>query len=387
VESFEFVLVANGPGELSSLVKPIVEQIKKYSTKANPIKTTLVQPPCQFSSGNEMQYIKTLKVNQIIPAEEYRKWILSIPTKRELKFKYRGVVLYLGGDLMHAVLISKKLGYKVYAYLHGQKASWKNIFAKFFVQDEKTKHKLLKNRFQKDRIKVVGDLMLNSIESKPKAEVIHKWQLSENKPIVAMLPGSRDWEIDYMLPFYEDIGRELKSIIPGVQLMLIISPFTTLSKIEKMVDEDIFDVMTSIDSITAADLVLTIPGTNTAQIAAIGAPALMLFPLNKLDNVPLEGLLYYITKIPFLGKMIKRFAADIINRKTKFFALPNIKAGRMVMPEIRGNISIEEVVEEVLKLLNNAQKTKQIGHNLKKAMGESDAAEKIVGGILNENSF
>lgn len=384
MEAIEFILVANSPGELSSLVKPILETIREHSAKKHPIKTTLFLTPCQFSSGREIDFVKTLEVDNVVTSDDYRKWILGIPTKKELKFKYKGIVLYLGGDLMHAVLIAKKLGYRAYAYLHGQKAGWKSVFSRFFVVDEKAEKKMVRAHFKKDKVKVVGDLMINSVKALPKEEVIKTWKLSEEKPIVALLPGSRGWEVDYMLPFYESMAAELKKIIPGIQFLLIVSPFMPLKEIEAKSKENVFDIMGPLNLISAANLAVTIPGTNTAQIAALGVPSLMLFPLNKLDDIPLEGLLYYITKLPFIGGSIKKIAAEIINRNTKFFALPNMKAHKMIMPEMRGDIKPEQAVEKVLEMLNHPEKLKQMGTELKKAMGESDAAETIIGEILNE---
>ncbi|NQU17558.1 MAG: hypothetical protein HQ564_05775 [Candidatus Saganbacteria bacterium] len=387
MESLEFILVANSPGELSSLVKPVVEKIKSVSSKLQPIRTTLVITPCQFSSGREIQFAKSLGVDNIITSEEYRKWILGIPLKRELKFKYKGVVLYLGGDLMHPILIAKKLGYRPYAYLHGQKAGWKNLFKKFFVIDQKAKKELRHARIPGEKITIAGDLMINSVSADPKHEVIKTWKLNTERPIIAFLPGSREWEIDYMLPFYTEVAGEIKKIIPGSQFLLIISPFSSMQDIESKMVDNLFDVMAPLNVISAADLAVTIPGTNTAHIATLGIPTLMLFPLNKLDDIPLEGLLHYITKIPFLGKPIKRAAANIINRKTKFFALPNIRAQKMIIPEMRGNLTTEEVVAKILDLINHPEKTNQIGIKLKKIMGESNAAEIIIGEILSESLY
>jgi len=376
VDNFDFVLVANSPGELSSLVKPIVERIKARSKES---RITLFLTPCQYSSGREAGYAKTLGVNEIICPEDYRKWILGIPIKREMNFKNRGAVLFLGGDLMHAVLIAKKLGFKAYAYLHGQKAGWKNVFSKFFVIDQKAaagiRHK---------NVRAVGDLMMNSITALSKTETIKNWKLDSNKPIVAMLPGSRLWESDLLVPFYEIVAAELKKIIPGMQIILVLSPFTSMKDIEKKLSGNMFDLIAPLNSIPAADLAITIPGTNTAQIAALGIPFLMIFPLNKLDSIPLEGLLHYVTKIPLAGKIIKQLAAKIICSKTRFFALPNMKARKMVAPELVGKLSAEQVVEKTLELLGNPEALKHMGNELKKLMGESNAADIIVEEIINE---
>jgi lipid-A-disaccharide synthase len=385
MENLEFVIVANSPGELSSFVKPVVEKIKSKTGKQCQARISLFLTPCQFSSGREIEYAKSLGVDQIISAEEYRKWILGIHFNKKFSFKYKGIVLYLGGDLLHAVLVAKKLGYKVYAYLHGQKGTWKSVFQRFYVVDEKAQKKLLHSGLTEDNVKIAGDLMLNSVKTLPKAESIKIWKLDTNKPIVAFLPGSREWEINYMLPFYEIVGLELKKIIPGIQLILIVSPFTPLDQIELRMQSNLFDMMAPLSSITAADLAVTIPGTNNAQIAAAGIPLLMLLPINNVRDIPLVGILHYFTQIPILGPILKRIAAEIICKKTKFFSLPNMKAQKLIVPELKGRITPEEVVEKILELLNNPNQLKTIESDLKKVMGESNAAEIIVGDILDEN--
>ncbi|MFC1496404.1 hypothetical protein ACFL52_03210 [Candidatus Margulisiibacteriota bacterium] len=385
MESLEFILVANGPGELSALVKPIVEKLRERSSKKVPIRTTLFLTPCQFSSGKEEQFVKTLGLDQVVTAEEYRKWILGMALNRDLKLKYRGVVLYLGGDLLHAVLIAKKLGYKVYAYLHGQKAGWKSVFSKFFVQNEKSERELVKAGIKPERIQIAGDLMLNSINPLPKSTAIEKWKLSSKKPIIAFLPGSRGWEIDFMVPFYETIGMELKQIIPGIQLIMIVSPFTSIEEVEIKLKDNVFDLLAPLNSVSAADLAVTIPGTNTAQIATAGIPLLSLFPINQIKDIPLEGFLNYLTKVPLLGAAIKRLVAEITIKRNKFFAIPNIKAKKMIHPELNGNLTPEQVVEKIISILNNQDQLKEMEKQLKKIMGESNAADIITREIINEN--
>lgn len=369
----DVILVANSPGELSALVKPVAEQFKK---KVPEVRLILILTPCQYASGKEVEFArKTLKVDEILSADNYKKWLLT----NQLPFTLNGsgIVLFLGGDLMHAMLIAKKTNYQAYAYLAGRYIGWRSFFKKFFVAEAA----LFKNR---EKIEEVGDLMADSVVTLTKEQAREKWHIPSENPVLAFMPGSRKWEIDHMLPLYEKIGKILKKEIPALQLLLIISPFISMEDIETCAAHRLFEIFAPLDSITAADLVVTIPGTNTAQIAAAGLPMLVIFPLDNPEVIPLTGLLHYICCLPLLGSLIKRSLAFWVNKKTKFFALPNIKADRELVPEIRGKINPQEAARKIKDMLSNRSRLKDTSRELKAIMKSSGAAEKIVEEIINE---
>jgi lipid A disaccharide synthetase len=59
-------------------------------------------------------------------------------------------------------------------------------------------------------------------------------------------------------------------------------------------------------------------------------------------------------------------------------ALPNMRAGECVVPEIRGVIKAEMVVTEAFDLLHNPQKRQSMSQKLKSIMGEKGAASQLV---------
>ena len=70
-------------------------------------------------------------------------------------------------------------------------------------------------------------------------------------------------------------------------------------------------------------------------------------------------------------------------KKKKFFAWPNIKAKRMIVPERIGNISPREIAREALFLMNNKDQLKSMSDNLLKERGSRGAAEKLAYIIFN----
>ncbi|MFA4967893.1 MAG: hypothetical protein WC624_06755 [Candidatus Margulisiibacteriota bacterium] len=376
----DIVLVANSPGELSALVRPIAQKIKGLAKDARII---LIMTPCQYASGMEVEFAqKNLAVDRVFSANDYKKWMFG--GKPPMEFDRAGACLFLGGDLLHASLIAKKLGYKAYAYLPGKYINWLKAYQKFFLPDYKMFDHFFKKGIPTNKLSVVGDLMVDGSAGLKKQEAKEKWQLNAEHPIVAFMPGSRKWEIDVMLPLYEKIGENLKALVPDLKLMLIVSQFVPVDSFLKYQEHQIFDVFAPFDSVPAADMVITIPGTNTAQIAAQGVPMIVVFPLDRPEVIPLEGLVHYISSIPGLKTPFKKMIAWLVNKNTKYFALPNIKADREIVREIRGKIDPLAVAKITAEMLNDKEQLNSVGKSLKESMGMPGAADKIAREIINE---
>ena len=354
----DIILVANSPGELSSMVKPVAETLEdKIQNK----RIILVLTPCQYTSGKELEYIKTIRgISEVITANDYKNWLLR-NRKPPVQFNKKGIVIYLGGDLAHAVLVAKKVNYPAFAYVQ-DRIAWSKFYQEFYAPDKQSKKKLAKGKKLEEKVKIIGNLMVDSVTS------LSPW--SPEKNTLTFMPGSRDWQIKHMTPIYKKIINILKTKMPELKFQLVNSPFEKAINIDGAKRINFEDAHNS-------ELVITIPGTNTARLAARGIPMLVVFPLDDPDVIPLEGLPHYIGMIPYFGSKFKRFLADTLNRRIKFFALPNIKAGKEITPEIRGIIKEEEIANGVISLLKNNQTRRKMSQDLKTAMGTPGAAAKI----------
>jgi hypothetical protein len=352
----DIVLVANSPGELSALVKPVAAEFSRDKTK----RLTLVLTPCQYTSGREMEFTKTLTgIAQLVTSAEYKKWIF-LRHKPKATFSGRGVVLFLGGDLAHAMLIARRLKYPAYAYID-ERIAWKKFYRKFFVPDRSTYDKFERTT-PAGKLEISGDLMVDSVAG------LKKWAPAEN--VVTFMPGSRQWEIDYMTPLYKEIMALIKKELPEVKFQLVSSPFVPAQPIEGT-------RLIPFEAVENSAVIVTIPGTNTAKIAARGIPMVVVFPLNHPEVIPMEGIADLIGQLPVAGKMFKKWVAETVNKKTKFFALPNQKADRELAPEIRGIIDPLGVAMKVVELLRHPELRETMSRELAAAMGEPGAAKKI----------
>ena len=353
----DIVLVANSPGELAALVKPIAEEFSRDKTK----RLILVLTPCQYTSGKELEFTKTLTgISELITAAQYKRWAFW-NRKPKLTFSVKGIVLFLGGDLAHAMIIARKLKYPAYAYID-ERIAWKNFYKKFFVPDRSTYDKFCRST-PAGKLEIVGDLMVDSVTG------LKKW--APESKVVTFMPGSRQWEINYMTPLYKEIMALIRQEMPEARFQLVSSPFIKAWPIAGA-------KMIGFEDIANSEVVVTIPGTNTAKIAARGVPMVVVFPLNHPEVIPMEGIADLIGKLPVVGRRFKKLVAETVNKKTKYFALPNQKADREIAPEIRGLIEPGVVAQKVLELLKSPGKRELMSHELIAAMGGPGAAAKIV---------
>ncbi len=346
----------------------------------------------------------------------------------------RGVVLFLGGDLLYAVLLARRLGYPAYAYTHGW-VRWIGSFSGFLLPDEQARIKAIRAGASQDKLFVVGDLMLDAVEPHWEAgEFSEALGLDRDRTVIALFPGSRPAEFRYVLPMFlrsaEIISRDLKT----VQFVISISPFASedflrdvLSAPDSLLegsggeiieqrssagsfrDQDpgvespglaeyrhpgcsrgrVWRIRTSgglslaavqgwqHDLMGLASLAITIPGSNTAEMAAVGLPMVVVTPLNKPELIPLEGIPGLVGGIPLIGKHLKRKSVLAAAKRIRFTALPNMKAQEEIVPELMGFLGPEDVAIAVGSLMRNPEKLRAMSNRLKQVMGSHGAAHRI----------
>lgn len=394
-------ITANSPGELYGWVYPVAKELKKR--KENP-SITLVLTPCQYASGTEHKVVESWpEIDQVVKPAEYIKYILFGKRSFTLKKNEAGVVVFLGGDPLHALLLSRRLKLPAIAYLSRPK--WKSHFKKFMLKNTEEEKKFKEKRISPHKIAVVGDLSLdrhkiNSMQNRSFED------LDFSQPLILFLPGSRPVEINYMIPFYLKVAYFIKEKIPQTKFFMLISSFIcdesliNILKKDKMVQKHVIQnpelwriILSSELEVLAVKkplfelpanphLALTIPGTNNIELACLGVPMIVILPLDKAELVPLDGVLGLISpKVP-LFKLIKRKIVLHYNKKTRFVALPNIRAGKEVVPEIRGIIKPKDAAKKAVEMLKNPHTLKKISFQLKELTKERGAAEKMADLIL-----
>ena len=373
-------ITANSPGELAGRVYPVVKELKR---RERSIFITLVITPCQYASGMEAAVgEKWPEIDEVVKPGQYLKYILLGYRSFTFRKDKPGVVVFLGGDPLHALLLSRRMKIPAVAYL--SKARWKRFFRKFMVVSAEEERKFKERGVEPSKIIRVGDLSLDSLEvTSLKRKAFDDLDFSQ--PLILFLPGSRAVEVEYMIPFYLRIAPLIRRNFPGVKFIMAISPFISQRVLGKFLPphsevQVVRDLPCQVMSI--CHLAITIPGTNNMQLACLGVPMVVILPLNRAELIPLDGIAGLISpRIPPVG-FIKRKILLQLNRKIRFVALPNIRAGKEIVPEIRGIIKPEEVAEKAVELLSHPDKLKKMSGELRELTEEREAKDRVVDVIL-----
>ena len=132
------------------------------------------------------------------------------------------------------------------------------------------------------------------------------------------------------------------------------------------------------------ELAITTVGANTAELAAIALPMLVVLPTQHLNMMNAwDGIYGIIGKIAFINRFLTFIVKYFYFKRKKFFAWPNIKSKKMIVPERIGNISTTEIAKEVLFLIKDKDQLKSMSNNLRKERGTKGASEKLAFLIFN----
>jgi len=224
---------------------------------------------------------------------------------------------------------------------------------------------------------------------------------------VGLYPGSRDYLTKYMLPFYASIAETVAETNPDVEWMLAKSDFLSLDFLRNVPDVNDgrpieavnlkweerdgrqflvtpkgvrIGVHSPAEVAAKANVALTLPGSNTAELSAIGMPMIVTLPTWQAEIAPLPGLAGHIGRIPVAGKYIKRFLGHQVLKRLGYVSHPNRRTGRMVVPEIVGQITARQVGDIVIGVLESD--TRPLEEELRAIMGPPGATRKLVSNLL-----
>ena len=412
-ESAAVVIVSNGPGELATWVKPVLnflveQKFKSMSSKVKNYKLVLTLVPCPNATGKEFAVANDWQIlDLIIPTKHFLKLLLK-PSSFGIWPK-NGVVVFLGGDQFWNILLAKRLGYQSITYAEWI-ARWPRWNLHIAAMNEEVRNKLPK-KFKK-KCQVIGDLMADvNHDLLPVNEI-------NNKEWIAILPGSKKAKLSIGIPFFLEVADHIQKCEKNINLMIPIAPTTELkdfiffqsdknpitkyysSKIKsiKKIDNSIFDYVletykntkifilnqtSNHNILSQCKLALTTVGANTAELAAINLPMLVVLPTQHLNTMNAwDGIFGIIGKITFFNRIQTLIIKRWYLKKNKFFAWPNIKAKKQIVPERVGLISPKEISDEAIYLLNKKDILSEQKINLSQTRGRKGAIKKLSNLIL-----
>ena len=355
------LLTANSPGEMAGWVAPLVAAWTARGL--GPVDLLLL--PCTFATGQEERVARALAgIDRVYRPKDYP-WLL-IRGGRDYK---NGVLLHLGGDLMYSAFLSWRWKLASWSYLW-TRPWWNSAFMGFFTKNEWGVNWLLKRRAPKEKIFLVGDLVLDAVRQHLNSE-----PSLERSAQISYLPGSRAIEAKVLAPFFLELHSRLQLRHPGLRGVLHLSPFLPQSQLEEILQAEPDPAVGGIQGrlengrlvgpsgelqlathdgyrrLAESRIAVSIPGTKTAEAGYLRTPVLTIIPLNKPEHLPSIGLVGLLDLIPGGGWLKGRLMLRMKPR-IGLLAHPNILAQKALLPEILDVVEAESVCASVDAVLS-----------------------------------
>ena len=229
---------------------------------------------------------------------------------------------------------AKKAGLKVYYYISPQIWAWgtgrvhkiKKYVDKMFVVLPFEKDFYAKYDFETD---FVGHPLLDAIENMPafdEQDFKKKYGLNE-KPIIALLPGSRKQEINKML----EVMLSVADAFPGYQFVIAGAPSQNKAFYDNICKADVVFVQNeTYKLLTLATAAIVASGTATLETALFAVPEVVVYKGSSIS--------YAIGK-----RLVKHI---------KYISLVNLIADREVVKElIQNELTTENLKKELSNIL------------------------------------
>jgi len=164
--------------------------------------------------------------------------------------------------------------------------------------------------------------------------------LGSDKPIVAILPGSRGSEVASLGALFLQTASWLVSKLDSVQFVIPAANPQRRQQIDELLSQyPGLEVMVlagdSLQAMAAADVVLMASGTVTLEAMLLKKPMVVSYRFGKFSYAIFSRLI-----------------------KTPFAALPNLLAGRALVPElIQDDATVENIGTAILDFLGDPQRT------------------------------
>jgi hypothetical protein len=399
------VLVSNGPGELTTWVRPLAERLHhdcalRPRTITAPWSLDLVLVPCPNATGVEHRVASAWGLfERIVPARRF--WPLLLRPRRYGPWPHQGLVVFLGGDQFWTVLLSARLGYRHLTYAEWV-ARWPQWNDRIAAMGPAAARRLPQRLRQ--RCSVVGDLMADLSASARASRPLPPGEW------VALLPGSKRAKLQVGVPFLLETADRLRALRPGIRFLLPLAPTTTVAELllhggptnplqrhyasgEPAVAGDagarwlltpagtridVLDEHPAHGALSQCRMALTTVGANTAELGALGVPMIVLVPTQHLQVMQAwDGALGLVARLPLLRWLLGLALTAWRMRHRGFLAWPNIAAGRGVVPERVGTITPAQIAAEAADWLASPERLQGMRDDLRSLRGQPGAVSAL----------
>ncbi|MBC1240575.1 lipid-A-disaccharide synthase [Nostoc sp. 2RC] len=409
----DILILSNGPGEVTTWVRPVVKALRQQlGDDRSVVRISVVLSPCPNATGKEAAIALSYpEVDRVQPAEHFWQFFLWGKTFANWDWRSYGVVVFLGGDQIFPVVIGKKLGYRTVVYAEWE-ARWHNFIDRFGVM--KPQVAVGVSPKYADKFTVVGDLMLEA-----QGQTLTP-NSSLNTELIGLLPGSKAAKLTQGIPLMLAIAEHIHTSRPQTKFVIPVAPTVDLQTLASFGDSqknpfvktfgigsvsliipqdkttkpslktqtgltvELCQENPAYNLLSQCQICLTTVGANTAELGALGVPMIVLLPTQQLDAMrSWDGLPGLLANLPGVGSTFAKVINWVFLRRKGLLAWPNIWAQQEIVPELVGKLQAPEIGDTVLDFLAHPQKLEAIRDKLRQVRGESGAAHKIAQ-IVNE---
>ena len=394
----DIVLVSNGPGELLTWVRPLARRLHREPGAAS---LHLVLTPCPHAHGQEAGTAAAMGVfERIVPARYF--WHLLLRPRRYRRWRPQGVVVFLGGDQLWAVLLASRLGYRHVCYAEWV-ARWPRWCDRIAAMGP-VAYGRVPGRWR-PRAQIVGDLMADVSPEQGGSPPV-----PEAAPAtIALLPGSKPAKLCLGVPFMLATAEKLHQHHPECRFLLPLAPTVRHQDLLRFAGPQnplaaafgasavrleapspsrphwslctaagvriaVVDRHPAHDHLRRCTMALTTVGANTAELGALAVPMVVVLPTQHPQVMRAwDGPLGLLSRVPLLGSVITRVVVSMVLRRGSGLAWPNLQAGRMVVPERIGPVTPTQIAREASVLLRHPARLETMAMALRQLRGPGGA--------------
>lgn len=400
----DILILSNGPGEVTTWVRPVVQSLR--SQLGNGVRISVVLSPCANASGREADIVRRYAVDRVQGAEHFFPFLLWGKTHESWEWSDRGVVIFLGGDQLFPVIVGKRLGYATLVYGEWE-TRWHGWVDRFGVMNSAVGDRVpLPHRH---KVTVVGDLMAEAGQQESFSSANTQSIEGAVSDLIGLLPGSKPAKLAQGVPLCLAVAEQIYADRPQTRFVLPIAPTLDVATLASFADAqknpiaalfnfagatlsddqtslttttgvtiDLCRTVPAYDELARCQLCLTTIGANTAELAALGIPMIVLLPTQQLDAMRAwDGLPGLLANLPGVGTWIAKGINAWFLRTPRLLAWPNIWAKEMIVPELVGLLQPEAIAALTLDYLTHPEKLAAMRQALTAVRGETGAADRL----------
>jgi lipid-A-disaccharide synthase len=224
------------------------------------------------------------------------------------------------------------------------------------------------------RVEWVGHPLVEQVQPRmSREEAAESLGLDLNRPIVALLPGSRKAEVSHCLPILLQAAKQIEQKLPGTQFLLTASEtaYRMNPKVEEILkSHDLAGVVLkgmNYDALQCARAAAAVSGTVTLEVALLGIPMV---------------IFYHTSWVSWLEYKLACALCHI-----QFFGIPNLIAEREIVPELmQSQANPNNIAGEIISLLTDEERAGAMREELAavgRQLGTPGAARRTADMVLD----